>query len=52
MIFSGRDDRVWMFGLSQLKFVSYLPIKPRKSLKNKDFTSKSLFLKDLGKISR
>ncbi len=33
------------------QFVSYLPIKPPKSLRNKDFTGKSLFLKDLGKIN-
>jgi hypothetical protein len=31
--------------------VSHLPIKPPKSLTNKDFTSKPLFLKDLEKIS-
>ncbi len=32
------------------QFVSYLSIKSPKSLKNKDFTTKSLFLKDLGEI--
>jgi hypothetical protein len=32
--------------------VSYLLIKPPKSLTNKDLTVKSLFLKDLGKINR
>jgi hypothetical protein len=34
------------------QFVSYLLIKPPKSLTNKDFTGKSLFLKDLEKINR
>ncbi len=34
------------------EIVSYLLIKPHKSLTNKDFTGKSLFLKDLEKINR
>ncbi len=41
-----------MHSIVFLGFVSYLLIKPLKSLTNKDFTSKPLFFKDLAIFSR